>query len=286
MDLIDFWPQKNAPQIEKAKQFVDKYKNKKIVLKYGGQVMASDQLSKAFAQDAAICNLSGIKNLVIHGGGPQIKKRLEAENIQSKFILGLRVTDENVIKIVEDVLLNEINPELVNTINSFNALAEPVTARNKNGILKVKKAKNPELGFVADPEEIDIDKLNQLLNENKIPVIAPMGLGDNNQVYNINADTAAGTIAIKLQAERLLLMTDVPGVKDSDGNYISKLTIKEAQNLIDNETIKGGMIPKIQTCISAIKNGVGGVVIIDGTKPHAVLHELFTDEGAGTLIVQ
>lgn len=286
MDLIDFWPQKNAPQIEKAKQFIDKYKNKKIVLKYGGQVMASDQLSKAFAQDAAICNLSGIKNLVIHGGGPQIKKRLEAENIQSKFILGLRVTDENVIKIVEDVLLNEINPELVNTINSFNALAEPVTARNKNGILKVKKAKNPELGFVADPEEIDIDKLNQLLNENKIPVIAPMGLGDNNQVYNINADTAAGTIAIKLQAERLLLMTDVPGVKDSDGNYISKLTIKEAQNLIDNETIKGGMIPKIQTCISAIKNGVGGVVIIDGTKPHAVLHELFTDEGAGTLIVQ
>ena len=286
MDLIDFWPQKNAPQIEKAKQFVDKYKNKKIVLKYGGQVMASDQLSKAFAQDAAICNLSGIKNLVIHGGGPQIKKRLEAENIQSKFILGLRVTDENVIKIVEDVLLNEINPELVNTINSFNALAEPVTARNKNGILKVKKAKNPELGFVADPEEIDIDKLNQLLNENKIPVIAPMGLGDNNQVYNINADTAAGTIAIKLQAERLLLMTDVPGVKDSDGNYISKLTIKEAQNLIDNETIKGGMIPKIQTCISAINNGVGGVVIIDGTKPHAVLHELFTDEGAGTLIVQ
>ena len=286
MDLIDFWPQKNAPQIEKAQQFVDKYKNKKIVLKYGGQVMASDQLSKAFAQDAAICNLSGIKNLVIHGGGPQIKKRLEAENIQSKFILGLRVTDKNVIKIVEDVLLNEINPELVNTINSFNALAEPVTARNKNGILKVKKAKNPELGFVADPEEIDIDKLNQLLNENKIPVIAPMGLGDNNQVYNINADTAAGTIAIKLQAERLLLMTDVPGVKDSDGNYISKLTIKEAQNLIDNKTIKGGMIPKIQTCISAIKNGVGGVVIIDGTKPHAVLHELFTDEGAGTLIVQ
>jgi len=286
MDLKEFWPQQDAPQIEKAKQFVDKYKNKKIVLKYGGQVMASDQISKAFAQDAAICNLSGIKNLVIHGGGPQIKKRLEAENIQSKFILGLRVTDENVIKIVEDVLLNEINPELVNTINSFNALAEPVTARNKNGILKVKKAKNPELGFVADPEEIDIDKLNQLLNENKIPVIAPMGLGDNNQVYNINADTAAGTIAIKLQAERLLLMTDVPGVKDSDGNYISKLTIKEAQNLIDNETIKGGMIPKIQTCISAIKNGVGGVVIIDGTKPHAVLHELFTDEGAGTLIVQ
>ena len=158
MDLKDFWPQKDAPLIEKAQQFVEKYKGEKIVLKYGGQVMASDQLTKAFAQDAAICNLIGIKNLVIHGGGPQIKK-LEAQNIPSKFILGLRVTDENVIKIVEDVLLNEINPDLVNTINSFKANAEAVTARNANSILKVKKAKNPELGFVADPEEIDIDKV-------------------------------------------------------------------------------------------------------------------------------
>ena len=286
MDLKDFWPQKDAPLIEKAQQFVEKYKGEKIVLKYGGQVMASDQLTKAFAQDAAICNLIGIKNLVIHGGGPQIKKKLEAQNIPSKFILGLRVTDENVIKIVEDVLLNEINPDLVNTINSFKANAQAVTARNANSILKVKKAKNPELGFVADPEEIDIDKLNHILDNNKVPVIAPMGLGENDQVYNINADTAAGTIAIKVKAKRLLLMTDVPGVKDKNGEYISKLTVAEAQALIDNETITGGMIPKIQTCISAINNGVGGVVIIDGTKPHAVLHELFTDEGAGTLIVK
>ena len=286
MDLKEFWPQKDAPLIEKAQQFVEKYKGEKIVLKYGGQVMASDQLTKAFAQDAAICNLIGIKNLVIHGGGPQFKKKLEAQNSPSKFILGLRVTDENVIKIVEDVLLNEINPDLVNTINSFKANAEAVTARNANSILKVKKAKNPELGFVADPEEIDIDKLNHILNDNKVPVIAPMGLGENDQVYNINADTAAGTIAIKVKAKRLLLMTDVPGVKDKNGDYISKLTVAEAQALIDNETITGGMIPKIQTCISAINNGVGGVVIIDGTKPHAVLHELFTDEGAGTLIVK
>ena len=286
MDLKDIWPQKDAPLIEKAQQFVEKYKGEKIVLKYGGQVMASDQLTKAFAQDAAICNLIGIKNLVIHGGGPQIKKKLEVQNIPSKFILGLRVTDENVIKIVENVLLNEINPDLVNTINSFKANAEAVTARNTNSILKVKKVKNPELGFVADPEEIDIDKLNHILNDNKVPVIAPMGLGENDQVYNINADTAAGTIAIKVKAKRLLLMTDVPGVKDKNGDYISKLTVVEAQSLIDNETITGGMIPKIQTCISAINNGVGGVVIIDGTKPHAVLHELFTDEGAGTLIVK
>ena len=286
MDLKNLWPKKDAPPIENALKFIEKYKSKKIVFKYGGQVMASDQLSKAFAQDAAICNLIGIKNLVIHGGGPQIKNRLEAQKIESKFILGLRVTDEKVIKIVEDVLLNDINPDLVRTINSFNAIAEPVTARNENSILKVKKAKNPDLGFVADPEEIDIDKLNNIINTNKIPVIAPMGLGNQDQVYNINADTAAGTIAIKIKAERLLLMTDVPGVKDKNNNYISKLTISEAQKLIDNETITGGMIPKIQTCISAVKNGVGGVVIIDGTRPHAVLHELFTDEGAGTLITK
>ena len=286
MSLKNLWPKKDAPQIEKALQFIEKYKDKKIVLKYGGQVMANDQLSKAFAQDAAICNQVGIKNLVIHGGGPQIKKRLEEQNIQSKFILGLRVTDEKVIKIVEDVLLNDINPDLVRSINSFNVVAEPVTARNGKGILKVTKAKNPDLGFVADPEEIDVNKLNDIINSNKVPVIAPMGLGENDKVYNINADTAAGIIAIKIKAERLLLMTDVPGVKDGNGKYISKLTVSEAQKLIDNEIITGGMIPKIQTCISAIKNGVGGVVIIDGTRPHAVLHELFTDEGAGTLITQ
>ena len=286
MDLKNLWPKKDAPPIENALKFIEKYKSKKIVLKYGGQVMASDQLSKAFAQDAAICNLIGVKNLVIHGGGPQIKKKLEDQNIQSKFILGLRVTDEKIIKIVEDVLLNDINPDLVKTISSFDAIAEPVTARNENTILKVTKAKNPDLGFVADPEEIDVDKLNNIIRSNKIPVIAPMGLGNNNQVYNINADTAAGTIAIKIKAERLLLMTDVPGVKDKKGSYISKLTILEAQKLIDNQTITGGMIPKIQTCISAVKNGVGGVVIIDGTRPHAVLHELFTDEGAGTLITK
>ena len=286
MNLEDFWPQKDAPALSNAKQFIEFYKNKKIVLKYGGQVMASDQLTKAFAQDAAICNLVGIKNLVIHGGGPQIQKKLQAQNIQSKFILGLRVTDENVIKVVEDVLLNEINPELVNTINHYKANAESVTARNTNNILKVKKAINPELGFVADPEEIDVEKLINIIDQNKVPVIAPMGLGDNDQVYNINADTAAGSIAIKIKAERLLLMTDVPGVKDKNGKYISKLTTSEAQELIDNETITGGMIPKIQTCISAVKNGVGGVVIIDGTKPHAVLHELFTNEGAGTLIIE
>ena len=284
MNIAEFWP-KDAPPLEEAKKYIEKYQGKKIILKYGGQVMASDQLSKAFAQDAAVCKKIGIKPLVIHGGGPQIQQKLKAQNIQSKFILGLRVTDEHVIKIVEEVLLHEINPDLVKTIQYYGANAEPVTVKNNN-IFHVIKAINPELGFVADPEEINVETLNSLIEKNIIPVIAPMGKDDKGQVYNINADTAAGTVANKIKAERLLLMTDVPGVNDKNGKLISKLTIAEAEELIKNETITGGMIPKIKTCISAIKGGVKGVVIIDGRKPHAVLFELCSNEGAGTLIVE
>jgi acetylglutamate kinase len=284
MNIAEFWP-KDAPPLEEAKKYIEKYQGKKIILKYGGQVMASDQLSKAFAQDAAVCKKIGIKPLVIHGGGPQIQQKLKAQNIQSKFILGLRVTDEHVIKIVEEVLLHEINPDLVKTIQYYGANAEPVTVKNNN-IFHVIKAINPELGFVADPEEINVATLNSLIEKNIIPVIAPMGKDDKGQVYNINADTAAGTVANKIKAERLLLMTDVPGVNDKNGKLISKLTIAEAEELIKNETITGGMIPKIKTCISAIKGGVKGVVIIDGRKPHAVLFELCSNEGAGTLIVE
>lgn len=284
MNIEEFWP-KDAPPLEEAKKYIENYQGKKIILKYGGQVMASDQLSKAFAQDAAVCRKLGIKPLVIHGGGPQIQRKLKALNIQSKFILGLRVTDENVIKIVEEVLLNEINPDLVNTIKYYGVNAEPVTVK-KNNIFNVIKAINPELGFVADPEEINVDVLHSLIEQEIVPVIAPMGKDEKGQFYNINADTAAGTVANKIQAERLLLMTDVPGVNDKNGNLISKLTIAEAEELIKNETITGGMIPKIKTCISAIRSGVKGVVIIDGRKPHAVLFELFSSAGAGTLIVQ
>ena len=284
MNIEEFWP-KDAPPLEEAKKYIENYQGKKIILKYGGQVMASDQLSKAFAQDAAVCRKLGIKPLVINGGGPQIQQKLKALNIQSKFILGLRVTDENVIKIVEEVLLNEINPDLVNTIRHYGVNAEPVTVKNNN-IFNVIKAINPELGFVADPQEINVDILHSLIEKEIIPVIAPMGKDAKGQFYNINADTAAGTVANKIQAERLLLMTDVPGVNDKNGNLISKLTITEAEELIKNETITGGMIPKIKTCISAIRSGVKGVVIIDGRKPHAVLFELFSSAGAGTLIVQ
>ncbi len=284
MDFAEFWPS-DAPSLSEAKNYIEKYQNKKIILKYGGQVMATDQLSKAFAQDAAVCKRVGAIPIVIHGGGPQIKEKLKQQNLESKFILGLRVTDEKVIKVVEEVLLNEINPDLVNTIKKYGVLSEPITVRNKN-IIHIAKAINPELGFVGDPDQINIELLNSVINDNIVPVIAPMGLDATGQVYNINADTAAGVVANKMEAERLLLMTDVPGVNDKQGNLISKLTIEEAEALIANETITGGMIPKIRTCISAIRGGVKGVVIIDGRKPHAVLYELFSNQGAGTLIVQ
>ena len=284
MDFPEFWPSV-PPSFQEAKNYIEKYQNKKIILKYGGQVMATDQLSKAFAQDAAVCKRVGAIPIVIHGGGPQIKEKLKQQNLESKFILGLRVTDEKVIKVVEEVLLNEINPDLVNTIKKYGVLSEPITVRNKN-IIHIAKAINPELGFVGDPDQINVELLNSVINDNIVPVIAPMGLDATGQVYNINADTAAGIVANKMEAERLLLMTDVPGVNDKQGNLISKLTIEEAEALIANETITGGMIPKIRTCISAIRGGVKGVVIIDGRKPHAVLYELFSNQGAGTLIVQ
>ena len=283
MNLSAIWP-KEAPPIDEAKKFLEKYKNKKIVLKYGGQVMASLKLSKAFAEDAAVCNKIGVNTVVVHGGGPQIQKRLNQNKIESKFIDGLRVTDNNIIGIVEDVLLNEINPDLVKSIEKYGVNSVPINAKNSD-IIRVKGSKNSSLGFVADPDQINEKIINELLANKKIPVIAPIGIDKTEQVYNINADTVAGKISEKIKADRLLLMTDVPGVNDKCGKLIEKLTISEANNLISKGVITGGMIPKILTCISCLKEGVSGVVIIDGRKPHAVLYELFSEAGAGTLIV-
>ena len=283
MNLSAIWP-KEAPPIDEAKKFLEKYKNTKIVLKYGGQVMASLKLSKAFAEDAAVCNKIGINTVVVHGGGPQIQQKLNQNKIESKFIDGLRVTDNNIIGIVEDVLLNEINPDLVKSIEKYGVNSVPVNAKNSD-IIRVKGSKDSSLGFVADPDQINEKIIKELLMNKKIPVIAPIGIDKTEQVYNINADTVAGKISEKIKADRLLLMTDVPGVNDKCGKLIEKLTISEANNLISKGVITGGMIPKILTCISCLKEGVSGVVIIDGRKPHAVLYELFSEAGAGTLIV-
>ncbi len=284
MNIKSFWPDL-GPSLEEATVYLNKYKNKKIILKYGGQVMSDQSLSKAFAQDAAILRKLDIDVTVIHGGGPQIKTKLDAQNLESKFISGLRVTDKNVIKVVEDVLLNEINPDLRDAIIHYGGKAESVTVR-KNNVIHIDKSIDEKLGFVGEPKKIDIKILNKLFKEKIIPVIAPMGMDAKGQVYNINADTAAGTIANQIKAERLLLMTDVPGVNDKQGNLISQLSTQQAQDLINDGSITGGMIPKIKTCISAIESGVNGVVIIDGRKSHAVLFELFSNLGAGTLLVQ
>ncbi len=284
MNIKSFWPDL-GPSLEEASVYLNKYKNKKIILKYGGQVMSDQSLSKAFAQDAAILRKLDIDVTVIHGGGPQIKTKLDAQNLESKFISGLRVTDKNVIKVVEDVLLNEINPDLRDAIIHYGGKAESVTVR-KNNVIHIDKSIDEQLGFVGEPKKIDIKILNKLFKEKIIPVIAPMGMDANGQVYNINADTAAGTIANQIKAERLLLMTDVPGVNDKQGNLISQLSTQQALDLINDGTITGGMIPKIKTSISAIESGVNGVVIIDGRKSHAVLFELFSNLGAGTLIVK
>ena len=246
--------------------------------------MASLKLSKAFAEDAAVCNKVGVNTVVVHGGGPQIQQRLNQNKIESKFIDGLRVTDNNIIGVVEDVLLNEINPDLVKSIEKYGVNSVSVNAKNSD-IIKVKGSKNSSLGFVADPDQINEKIINELLANKKIPVIAPIGIDKTEQVYNINADTVAGKISEKIKADRLLLMTDVPGVNDKFGKLIEKLTISEANNLISSGVITGGMIPKILTCISCLKEGVSGVVIIDGRKPHAVLYELFSEAGAGTLII-
>jgi acetylglutamate kinase len=284
MDLKSFWPE-FGPDIQEASVFVNKYKNKKIVLKYGGQVMFDQNLSKAFAQDASILRKLDINVAVIHGGGPQIKKKLDEQNIESKFIDGLRVTNSDAIKIIEDVMINEINPDLKKSIIQFNSPAESVTVRSNN-VIHIKKPIDQKLGFVGEPETIDTKIINDFFKKKIIPVIAPMGLDDSGQIYNVNADTAAGTIANQIKAEKLLLMTDVPGVNDKNGNLINELSIKQALSLIEDGTITGGMIPKIKTCISAIESGVNGVVIIDGRKSHAVLFELFSNIGAGTLIVK
>ena len=223
----------------------------------------------------------GLTPLLVHGGGLGIKKKLDESNIKSNFIMGLRVTDEKMIKIVEDVMF-EFNKEIVETLKKESCKAKSITIR-ENNVIYVRQ-KNKELGFVGSPTSIDDKLIKNFTDEDFIPVIAPMGVDEKNQAYNINADTAAGALAISLKSRRLLLMTDVEGVYDENNKLISEIKSAEAEKLIYNQTIHGGMIPKIRTCINAVNNNVKGVVIIDGRKPHSILFELFSDKGAGTLI--
>ena len=218
---------------------------------------------------------------MVHGGGPRIKKKLDELNIETKFIMGLRVTDEKVIKVVEDVMI-EFNKEIVSALEKKGCLAKSITIRENNIIYA--EQKNKELGYVGKPTKINELLIKNLIKENFIPVVSPMGIDQEKQAYNINADTAAGALARSLKSRRLMLMTDVEGVYNKNKKLISEIRSADAEKLIYDETISEGMIPKIRTCIKALNDGVRGVVIIDGRRPHSILFELFSDKGAGTLI--
>ena len=270
----------NGPSIQEVKKYLEKYTDEKIVIKCGGSVLIDPNLFNLFISDVVVMKKLGLTPTIVHGGGKRINNKLKELNIESNFIKGLRVTDNNTIKIVEDVLI-EFNKEIVNALKNKSCDARSITTKEYNIILV--KPEREELGFVGIPTEININVLDEIIKANEIPVIAPMGLKDN-KPFNINADTAAGTIAKELKSRRLLLMTDIEGVIDRNNKLVSEITPDVAKKMINEEVIKGGMIPKINTCIDAVNNGVRGVVIIDGRKPHSILFELFSDKGSGTLI--
>jgi len=278
--IKEFWP-RNGPATQEIEKYVKKYSKEKIVIKCGGRVLLDPDLFNNFIDDVTILQKLGLTPIIVHGGGPRIKNKLDKLNIETKFIMGLRVTDEKVIKIVENVMI-EFNKEIVNALEKKTCKAKSVTINENNAIYV--EQKNKELGYVGKPTRIDDQLIKNLIKENFIPIIAPMGLDEKKQAYNINADTAAGALATSLKSRRLMLMTDVEGVYDKNKKLISEIKSTEAEKLIYDETISEGMIPKIRTCINAVNNGVRGVVVIDGRKPHSILFELFSDKGSGTLI--
>jgi len=275
-----FWP-KNGPSTEEVEKYVKKYSKEKIVIKCGGRVLLDSALFNNFIEDIATLKKLGLTPLLVHGGGLGIKKKLDELNIKSKFIMGLRVTDEKMIKIVEEVM-TEFNKEIVSALEKKSCKAKSITINENNAIYV--QQKNKELGYVGNPTRIDDKLIKNFIDKDFVPIVAPMGLDEKMQAYNINADTVAGALAVSLKSRRLLLMTDVEGVYNENNKLISEIKSTEAEKLIYNQTIHGGMIPKIRTCINAVNNSVRGVVIIDGRRPHSILFELFSDQGAGTLI--
>ncbi len=279
-EIEKFWPDE-APDIKNVPKYVKKYKNDLIVIKYGGNVLIERSIFNNFIEDISILNKLGLSIVVVHGGGPRIKRKLEKENIETNFINGLRVTDKKVIKIVEEVLI-DFNIDIVSSLQKKGSKGVSINTKTNNIIRVVPDKK--ELGFVGIPNKINADIIKAAINQNEIPVVSPLGLDMNNQTYNINGDTAASAIAKKLKSRRLLLMTNVEGVYDDKKNLISEIKPFDVKNLIDWKIVQGGMIPKIQNCIDAVENGVRGVVILDGRKIHSILYEIFSDKGAGTLI--
>ena len=272
---------KDGPSIDEVKKYIEKYKNDLIVIKYGGNVFIDRNIFNNFIGDISILNKLGLSILVVHGGGPRIKRELDKSNIQSKFIRGLRVTDEKIINIVEDVLI-DFNNDIVSSLKRKGSEAVSINTKNNNVIEVTPETK--DLGFVGVPNKINTNIIKDIIKKKLVPIISPLGLGEKNQTYNINGDTAAGAIAKSLKSRRLLLMTNVAGVLNKEKKLIQEISSSEILDMIKNETITGGMIPKINTCLDAVNNGVTGVAIVDGRKTHSILFELFSDKGAGTLI--
>ena len=284
---------KQTSILSQALPFMQRYAGKNITIKYGGSAMGEDKLSSSFAKDIVLLKQVGINPIVIHGGGPRIKKMLERLKVKSSFVDGLRVTDKETMDIVEMVLSGSINKEIVMEINKEGGMAIGLSGKDallaKTKKFKKKKAtgeieKILDLGFVGLPSKINTDFLKWCIQTDFIPVISPIGYGEKFETYNINADTMSGAISASILSERLILLTDVKGVLDKKGNLLTQIKISEVKKLISNGTISGGMIPKVETCVEAVKNGVKAAVILDGRLEHSILLEIFTEHGVGTLI--
>ena len=280
MDLKKLLPE-NGPPIKEVSKYIEKYKNELIVIKYGGNVFIDRNIFDNFIADIGLLDKLGLSIVVVHGGGPRIKRELDKSNIQSNFIRGLRVTDKRIIDIVERVLI-DFNNDIVSSLEKMGSKAVSINTKKNNIIEVVPEAK--ELGFVGLPKKINNKILLDIIKQNRIPIVSPLGLDENNQTHNINGDTAAMAVAKSLKSRRLLLMTNVDGVLNKEKKLIAEISSSEILEMIKDETINSGMIPKVNACLTAVNNGVTAAGIINGTKQHSCLWEIFSDKGSGTLI--
>jgi acetylglutamate kinase len=292
---MEVTPYQQARILAEALPYMQRYDEAIVVVKYGGHAMGAEQLARDFARDIVLLEQTAINPVVVHGGGPQIEAMLKRVGVQSQYEAGLRITDAKTLEIVEMVLAGSINKQMVGYINEAGGKAVGLCGKDGNMVVARKLTRTVvdpdseiekviDLGFVGEPEKVDTSVLDQILGREIIPVLAPVAAAPNGGTFNVNADTFAGAIAGALKAKRFLLLTDVPGVLDKSKQLIKELSVDDARRLIADGTIAGGMIPKVETCIDALERGVEGVVILDGKVPHAVLLELFTELGAGTLI--
>jgi acetylglutamate kinase len=292
---MDVTPFQQARILAEALPYMQRYDEAIIVVKYGGHAMGAENVAREFARDIVLLEQTAINPVVVHGGGPQIEAMLKKVGVESQYAAGLRITDEQTLEIVEMVLAGSINKQMVGYINEAGGKAIGLSGKDGNMVTARKLTRTVvdpdshiekvvDLGFVGEPDKLDMTVLTQILGRELIPVLAPVAAAPHGGSYNVNADTFAGAIAGALKAKRLLLLTDVPGVLDRSKMLIKQLSVNDARRLIADGTISGGMIPKVETCIDALERGVEGVVILDGKVPHAVLLELFTELGAGTLI--